>query len=138
MSKKIMETTVNYMRSEDCEFPVKESSKRSRKQRQKAAKKNKFPVGLRKEISGVRRDVKERDVISYRRSFEKSERKIMDLILQDVKEEKENLKIFGDPFKNPEYEGPYEDTLFYEFWRWRDEQRKMAAEQQALREEFGY
>lgn len=138
MSKKIMETTVNYMRSEDCEFPVKESSKRSRKQRQKAAKKNKFPVGLRKEISSARRYEKEIETISYRRVFENSENKIREVILQDVKEEKENLKVFGDPFKNPEYEGSYEDTLFYEFWRWRDEQRKMAAEQHALREEFGY
>ncbi len=144
MSKNIMETTVNFdfivpsMMDKDCEFPVKESSKRSRMQRKKAAKKNKFPVGLRKEIRSGRRSVKEMETIAYNRTLKKSEAKVTDVILQDVSEEKANMAKFGDPFENPNYEGPYEDKLFHEYWKWRDEQQAKKAEEQFLKEEFGY
>lgn len=146
MSNKKMETAVidfdfilpSSMVYEDCEFPEKVSSKRSRMQRKKAAKKNKFPVGLRKEISSVRRSVKEVEVTTYNRTLKKAEAKVTDVILQDVSEEKANMAKFGDPFENPNHEGPFEDKLFYEYWKWRDEQQAKKAEEQFLREEFGY
>lgn len=127
MSKNIMETTVNFdfivpsMMDKDCEFPVKESSKRSRMQRKKAAKKNKFPVGLRKEIRSGRRSVKEMETIAYNRALKKAEAKVTKMILQDVSEEKANMEKFGDPFENPNHESPFEDKLFYEFCKWRDD-----------------
>ena len=146
MSKNIMENAVinfdfivpSSMVYKDCEFPVKVSSKRSRMQRKKAAKKNKFPVGLRKEISSVRRNVKEVEVTAYNRTLKKAEAKVADVILQDVSEEKVNVEKFGDPFENPNHEGPFEDKLFYEYWKWRDEQQEKEAEERFIREEFGY
>lgn len=126
MSNKKMETVIfnvfyTKISTDDFEFPVRESSRRSRMQRKKAAKKNKFPVGLRKEISGVRRHEKEVEVTAYNRALKKAEAKVTKMILQDVSEEKANMEKFGDPFENPNHESPFEDKLFYEFCKWRDD-----------------
>lgn len=91
MSKKFMganeyeafvEEYIDY--TEDCEFPVKVSSKRSRRQRQMAAKKNRFPVNLRKEIRSERRCDKEYRNESYNKAFWRSERKILQLVIEDM------------------------------------------------------
>lgn len=95
MSNKKMENAVvngfdlnQYITDEDCEFPVKVSSKRSRTQRKRAAKKNKFPVGLRKEIRRDRHLDKEYAKESYNKAFNRSERKIVNLIIADMIREK--------------------------------------------------
>ena len=95
MSNKKMENAVvngfdidHYITDADCEFPVKESSKRSRMQRKKAAKKNKFPVNLRKEIRCDRHLDKAYIKESYNKAFRRSERRILNLVISDMIHEK--------------------------------------------------
>jgi len=112
MSKNTMENAVvngfdlnQYITDEDCEFPVKESSKRSRTQRKKAAKKNKFPVGLRKEIRYERHLDKAFIKESYDKAFRRSERRILNLVISDMIHEKEANLFYACHYTDDDHLG---------------------------------
>lgn len=70
----------------DVEFPVRETGRRIGRQIGKAARKNKFPVGLRREINVARRHDRRWENKSKNSAKADSDKKILKMILEEMAE----------------------------------------------------
>lgn len=111
-----------YITVENCEFPVKRSSKRSKMQRKKAAKKNRFPVGMRKSAYSDNRD-RAYMAKRYHKKKEKAFKKILPILMADAEYELKGIALYGDPYAAPYAAPTYVDNLYYEYYIWKCKQK---------------